>query len=109
MAIDSIAVNHSLVKKIFIILAEVWDIDIVSSKYGVGPLESTNRYEGYVQIDDHSLEVIDASLSPDGTAIATASLDGFVKFFQVQVFNLPLIYKYFFFYLTILYLKENNY
>lgn len=65
-------------------LAEVWDIHILTSKYGAGPLFSDKKYEGYVEIDDHKLDVIDASLSPDGTAIATAGLDGYVKFFQVQ-------------------------
>lgn len=41
-----------------------------------------------VIIDTHSGPVTDASFAPDGTALATASKDGTVKFFQV----LKLIY-----------------
>ncbi len=36
-------------------------------------------------IDTHSGPVTDASFAPDGTALATASKDGTVKFFQVGV------------------------
>lgn len=40
-------------------------------------------YEGYLEIT-HSEELVDASFSSDGTAIAIASADGYVKFFQVS-------------------------
>lgn len=66
-------------------LVEVWDVSVVNSKYGSGPLQPLEKYEGYVEIDGHMMNVIDASFSPDGTAIATASLDGYVKFFQVYM------------------------
>lgn len=35
------------------------------------------------EICQHSGPIVEAILSPDGTAIATASLDGQIKFFQV--------------------------
>lgn len=64
---------------------EVWDVSIVNNRYGTGPLQPHTSYEGYVEINGHVLDVVDASFSPDGTALATASLDGFVKFFQVYM------------------------
>lgn len=66
--------------------AEVWDVSVVSAKYGAGPIQPHEEYEGFVEISGHSLDIIDASFSPDGTAIATASLDGYVKFFQVFIY-----------------------
>lgn len=68
------------------LLVEIWDVSVVNTKYGSGPLQPLEKYEGYGEIDGHMLNVIDASFSPDGTAIATASLDGYVKFFQVNYF-----------------------
>ncbi|KAK5646369.1 hypothetical protein RI129_004833 [Pyrocoelia pectoralis] len=64
---------------------EVWDVSIVNNRYGTGPLQPHTSYEGYVEINGHALDVVDASFSPDGTALATASYDGFVKFFQVYM------------------------
>ncbi|XP_065164405.1 enhancer of mRNA-decapping protein 4 isoform X2 [Atheta coriaria] len=63
--------------------AEVWDVSIINSKYGTGPLEVIDDNDGYVEIVGHTKDIIDASFSPDGTALATASVDGYVKFFQV--------------------------
>lgn len=47
------------------------------------PLDPDETYEGYLEIS-HTAEWVDASFSADGTAIAIASADGFVKFFQVS-------------------------
>lgn len=55
---------------------------IINAKYGSGPIEPNENYEGYVEIS-HTAELVDASFSSDGTAIAVACLDGYVKFFQV--------------------------
>lgn len=38
-----------------------------------------------MEIDQHSGMIVEAALSPDGTALATASADGQVKFFQVYL------------------------
>lgn len=46
-------------------------------------LDPDKSYEGYLEIS-HTAELVDASFSADGTAIAIASADGFVKFFQVS-------------------------
>lgn len=57
------------------------------SKYGKGgPLDPDDTFEGYIEIG-HNSEVVDASFSSDGTAIAIASTDGYVKFFQVFKLN----------------------
>lgn len=64
---------------------EVWDVGVVNNRYGTGPIQPHTSYEGYVEIKGHTLDVVDASFSPDGTALATASLDGLVKFFQVYM------------------------
>ncbi|KAK9701745.1 WD40 region of Ge1, enhancer of mRNA-decapping protein [Popillia japonica] len=65
--------------------AEVWDVSIVNAKYGNTPIQPREEHNGFVEISGHSMDIIDASFSPDGTAIATASLDGYVKFFQVYM------------------------
>ena len=52
---------------------------------GPGPYEADEITEGQLRITDHTEPISDASFSPDGTALATASLDGQVKFFQVNI------------------------
>ena len=42
-----------------------------------------------LEIDKHSDTNIEATFSPDGTALATASFDGEVKFFQVYLHSNP--------------------
>ena len=54
------------------------------NEYGNGPLDSASVVNGRLKISDHRGPITDASFSPDGTAIATASTDGQVKFFQVR-------------------------
>jgi enhancer of mRNA-decapping protein 4 len=49
--------------------------------------EGTHQFheiiEEFLTIDTHSAAVTDASFAPDGTALATCSKDGTVKFFQI--------------------------
>jgi len=56
----------------------------VIAKYGEGVHSFPSLKGAYLTIREHSKGVVDASFAPDGTAIATASRDGTVKFFQVS-------------------------
>lgn len=61
------------------------NINLINSKYGTGPLSLTDITEGHLEINEHSEPIMDAAFSPDGTAVATASMDGYVKFFQIYM------------------------
>lgn len=63
-------------------LVEVWDVSVAPKKNGMGPLYP-KAMEGYMEIDAHSDDIVHASFSPDGTALATVGMDGYVRFFQV--------------------------
>ncbi|XP_060517903.1 enhancer of mRNA-decapping protein 4 isoform X3 [Cylas formicarius] len=77
-------------EKMFVVLngtrAEIYNLTMLTSKYGSGTLDPNDTYEGYIEIN-HSSELVDASFSSDGTAIAIACLDGYVKFFQLYMFD----------------------
>ena len=63
-------------------LAEMWNVDRVAKYSGKGPLLPNEVTEGLVTVKAHSKAILDATFSPDGSALATAGLDGDVKFFQ---------------------------
>jgi WD40 repeat protein len=82
---------------------EVWDSRAVAAKFGIGPInyndlmrkmdevvaegdDEADKYVGYTQVVGHEKPVIQAVFSADGCAIATASHDGYLRFFQV-IFN----------------------
>ncbi|XP_071039309.1 enhancer of mRNA-decapping protein 4 [Parasteatoda tepidariorum] len=65
--------------------AEIWDIDTVIKKYGHGNLKQEEVKCGVQVIKDHKEPIATATFSPDGTAIAIASTDGVVNFFQVNI------------------------
>ena len=69
-------------------VAEMWNVDMVVSEYGAGPLNPSQIKTGRLCINDHTAPIVDATFSPDGTALATASADGQVKFFQVYMHGL---------------------
>ncbi|XP_076177594.1 enhancer of mRNA-decapping protein 4 homolog Ge-1 [Ptiloglossa arizonensis] len=67
--------------------AELWSVNTVTSRFR--SIEATDAAAkengGMLEIDQHSDTIIEATFSPDGTALATASFDGEVKFFQVYI------------------------
>ena len=54
------------------------------TKFGAKDYALSAIRGSYLTISEHTDSVVDASFAPDGTAIATASKDGTVKFFQVE-------------------------
>lgn len=66
---------------------ELWNVKMVADVHQEGPVKPGVVEMGYLEITEHSEPIVDASFSPDGTAVATASLDGEVKFFQVYMEN----------------------
>ncbi|KAG0719455.1 Enhancer of mRNA-decapping protein 4 [Chionoecetes opilio] len=65
--------------------AEIWNISVVLREHGGGQLRRDQVASGYQLMEQHSAPITDAAFSPDGTALATAALDGYVKFFQVYM------------------------
>ncbi|XP_062501438.1 enhancer of mRNA-decapping protein 4-like isoform X2 [Corticium candelabrum] len=67
-------------------LAEVWDIGLTSSaQVGEESVSRQSLHHGVIVIKGaHEKPISDMSLSPDGSVLATASLDGHVKFWSVQ-------------------------
>ncbi|XP_055929956.1 enhancer of mRNA-decapping protein 4-like [Argiope bruennichi] len=64
--------------------AEIWNVDTVLKEHGPGNLTVDDVKGGVQAISDHKMPISTATFSPDGTALAIASLDGVVKFFQVS-------------------------
>ncbi|XP_046413774.1 enhancer of mRNA-decapping protein 4 [Neodiprion fabricii] len=72
--------------------AELWSVAAVAARLGSGPIKisdvaQNDGWGGMMEINQHSGTIVEATFSPDGTALATASLDGEVKFFQVYMHN----------------------
>ncbi|XP_076848019.1 enhancer of mRNA-decapping protein 4 isoform X3 [Brachyhypopomus gauderio] len=65
--------------------AEVWDLDILRSSNHTWPMDATELKEGFITIRGHTARISEGALSPDGTVLATASHDGFVKFWQIYI------------------------
>ncbi|NWS44501.1 EDC4 protein, partial [Probosciger aterrimus] len=65
--------------------AEVWDLDIIRTNNNSWPVEVPNIKEGFIVVKGHSTCLSEGALSPDGTVLATASHDGFVKFWQIYI------------------------
>ncbi|XP_064611108.1 enhancer of mRNA-decapping protein 4-like [Liolophura sinensis] len=65
--------------------AEIWSVDIVGRDMGIGPIDPETVQSGKIFVNSHTQPIMDAAFSPDGSALATASLDGEVKFFQVYM------------------------
>lgn len=66
-------------------MACLWSVGFINKCQGPGPFNSGDvNYEGRTRIQDHDEAIIEALISPDGSAVATASLSGEVKFFQLN-------------------------
>lgn len=62
------------------------------SRYGPGPHKSEDLEEGLLIIEEHTKSIVDATFSPEGSALATVSLDGTIRFFQVSSFQIFLLF-----------------
>nr|XP_056718805.1 enhancer of mRNA-decapping protein 4 isoform X2 [Euleptes europaea] len=65
--------------------AEVWDLDIIRANHSSWPVEVTSIKEGFIVVKGHSTRLSEGALSPDGAVLATASHDGYVKFWQIYI------------------------
>ncbi|XP_063801327.1 enhancer of mRNA-decapping protein 4 isoform X2 [Pseudophryne corroboree] len=66
-------------------VAEVWDLEIVRANHNSWPTEVFDIKEGFIVVKGHSGHLSEGALSPDGTVLATASHDGYVKFWQIYI------------------------
>ncbi|XP_051158885.1 enhancer of mRNA-decapping protein 4 isoform X2 [Leptopilina boulardi] len=70
--------------------AELWSVSAASRLWNksVKITDPEVKNSGAVlEINEHTDTIVQATFSPDGTALATASYDGEVKFFQVCMFG----------------------
>ncbi|XP_055002087.1 enhancer of mRNA-decapping protein 4 isoform X1 [Sorex araneus] len=77
--------------------AEVWDLDMLRSNHSTWPVDVSQIKQGFIVVKGHSTVGVkpgslgssqclsEGALSPDGTVLATASHDGFVKFWQIYI------------------------
>ncbi|XP_055993031.1 enhancer of mRNA-decapping protein 4 isoform X3 [Sorex fumeus] len=65
--------------------AEVWDLDMLRSNHSTWPVDVSQIKQGFIVVKGHSTCLSEGALSPDGTVLATASHDGFVKFWQIYI------------------------
>ncbi|XP_004913558.1 enhancer of mRNA-decapping protein 4 isoform X2 [Xenopus tropicalis] len=65
--------------------AEVWDLEIVRANHSTWPVDVSEIKEGFIIVKGHSGRLSEGALSPDGTVLATASHDGYVKFWQIYI------------------------
>ncbi|XP_038067603.1 enhancer of mRNA-decapping protein 4-like isoform X2 [Patiria miniata] len=68
--------------------AEFWDLDVVIELFG-NSVNADNVTDGVIRIySGHTKPITDLSVAPDGQVLATASEDGTVKFWQMDM-NAP--------------------
>ncbi|XP_075393868.1 enhancer of mRNA-decapping protein 4 isoform X2 [Tenrec ecaudatus] len=65
--------------------AEVWDLDMLRSGHHTWPVDVSQLKQGFIVVKGHSTCLSEGALSPDGTVLATASHDGYVKFWQIYI------------------------
>ncbi|XP_037622651.1 enhancer of mRNA-decapping protein 4 isoform X2 [Sebastes umbrosus] len=66
-------------------MAEVWDLEVLRANHSSWPIDATDLKEGLITIKGHTQRVSEGALSPDGTVLATASHDGYIKFWQIYI------------------------
>lgn len=66
-------------------MAEVWDLEVLRANNSSWPVDSTDVKEGLITVKGHNQRVSEGALSPDGTVLATASHDGYIKFWQIYI------------------------
>ncbi|XP_035982499.1 enhancer of mRNA-decapping protein 4 [Fundulus heteroclitus] len=64
---------------------EVWDVELLRANNSSWPVDATDLKEGLITIKGHTQRVSEGALSPDGTVLATASHDGYIKFWQIYI------------------------
>uniref|UniRef100_A0AAX7TNP5 Enhancer of mRNA-decapping protein 4 n=1 Tax=Astatotilapia calliptera TaxID=8154 RepID=A0AAX7TNP5_ASTCA len=65
--------------------AEVWDLEALRANNSSWPVDATEVKEGLIAVKGHTQRVSEGALSPDGTVLATASHDGYIKFWQIYI------------------------
>lgn len=65
--------------------AEVWDLELLRANTSSWPVDATELKEGLITVKGHTQRVSEGALSPDGTVLATASHDGYIKFWQIYI------------------------
>ncbi|KAG7229803.1 hypothetical protein INR49_012452 [Caranx melampygus] len=65
--------------------AEVWDLEVLRANNSNWPVDATELKEGLITVKGHTQRVSEGALSPDGTVLATASHDGYIKFWQIYI------------------------
>ncbi|TKS73042.1 Enhancer of mRNA-decapping protein 4 [Collichthys lucidus] len=65
--------------------AEVWDLEVLRANNSSWPVDAADLKEGLITVKGHTQRVSEGALSPDGTVLATASHDGYIKFWQIYI------------------------
>nr|XP_023682961.1 enhancer of mRNA-decapping protein 4-like isoform X2 [Paramormyrops kingsleyae] len=65
--------------------AEVWDLDILTASQSSWPADSAALTDGFITVRGHRAPISEGALSPDGAILATASHDGYLKFWQIYI------------------------
>ncbi|XP_047202549.1 enhancer of mRNA-decapping protein 4 isoform X1 [Girardinichthys multiradiatus] len=65
--------------------AEVWDLEVLRANNSSWPVDATELKDGLITVKGHTQRVSEGALSPDGTVLATASHDGYIKFWQIYI------------------------
>uniref|UniRef100_A0A3B5LD58 Enhancer of mRNA-decapping protein 4 n=1 Tax=Xiphophorus couchianus TaxID=32473 RepID=A0A3B5LD58_9TELE len=65
--------------------AEVWDLEVLRANNSSWPVDVSEIKDGLIIVKGHTQRVSEGALSPDGTVLATASHDGYIKFWQIYI------------------------